>query len=177
MRVDFLDSHGIQRSAELAHGAKIEPAVAFVCSLVNQVEVSTDQQRAGAVCLDVYEFAQEVWLQTDAKFRRTAKALKSWSMRNIGSVRLQRFMARKLIAQLDAAQENRLLKEEGLMGADLKCRSLGFASLARTIARHRSQMVLGFVLKKNSVPTELYEFWENSDEFRTQFGEISECKA
>lgn len=91
MRVDFLDSHGIQRSAELAHGAKIEPAVAFVCSLVNQVEVSTDQQRAGAVCLDVYEFAQEVWLQTDVKFRRTAKALKSWSMRNIGSVRLQLF--------------------------------------------------------------------------------------
>jgi hypothetical protein len=31
--------------------------------------------------------------------------------------------------------------------------------------------------KKNSVPTELDEFRENSDEFRTQFGEISECKA
>jgi hypothetical protein len=30
--------------------------------------------------------------------------------------------------------------------------------------------------KKKSVPTELDEFRENSDEFRTQFGEISECK-
>jgi hypothetical protein len=36
--------------------------------------------------------------------------------------------------------------------------------------------VLGFVLEKISVPTELDEFRENSDEFRTQFGEISECK-
>jgi hypothetical protein len=38
-------------------------------------------------------------------------------------------------------------------------------------------LVLGFVLEKNSVPTELDEFRENSDEFRTQFGEFSECEA
>jgi hypothetical protein len=31
--------------------------------------------------------------------------------------------------------------------------------------------------KKKSVPTESDEFWKNSDEFRTQFGEISDCKA
>jgi hypothetical protein len=37
--------------------------------------------------------------------------------------------------------------------------------------------VLGFVLEKNLVPTELDEFWKNSDEFRTQFGEFSECEA
>jgi hypothetical protein len=37
--------------------------------------------------------------------------------------------------------------------------------------------VLGFVLEKNSVQTELDEFREISDEFRIQFGEISECKA
>jgi hypothetical protein len=31
--------------------------------------------------------------------------------------------------------------------------------------------------KKNSVPTEMDEFRENSDEFKTQFGEFSECEA
>lgn len=75
----------------------------------------------------------------DFKFRRTAKALQSWSARNVGSVRLQLFMARELIAQFDAAQESReLTSEELALRNDLKCRSLGLASLARTIARHRS---------------------------------------
>lgn len=39
------------------------------------------------------------------KFRQTAKALKSWSRRSVGSVRMQLFMARDVIAQLDSAQE------------------------------------------------------------------------
>ena len=42
----------------------------------------------------------------DFKLGRTAKALQSWSMRNIGSVRMQLLMARELIAQFDAAQES-----------------------------------------------------------------------
>jgi hypothetical protein len=44
--------------------------------------------------------------------------------------------------------------------------------------RHEGRVkVLGFVLeKKKSVPTELDEFCENSDEFQTQFGEFSECE-
>jgi hypothetical protein len=37
--------------------------------------------------------------------------------------------------------------------------------------------VLGFVLEKNSVPTELDEFRKNSDEFQIQFGEFSEREA
>jgi hypothetical protein len=40
-----------------------------------------------------------------------------------------------------------------------------------------AEKVLGFVLEKNSVPTELDEFRKNLDEFRTQFGEFSECEA
>lgn len=77
----------------------------------------------------------------DIKLRRMAKALKSWSMKNIGSVRLQLFMARELIAQLDAAQESRVLTEaERSLRADLKCHSLGLASLSRTIVRHRSRI-------------------------------------
>jgi hypothetical protein len=75
----------------------------------------------------------------DVKLRATAKALQSWSMRNVGSVRAQLFMAREFIAQLDAAQEVRSLSNEELsMRKDLKMRSLGLASLARTIARQRS---------------------------------------
>ena len=59
----------------------------------------------------------------------------------MGSVRLQLLMARELIAQLDAAQETRMLTDDELsLRGELKCRSLGLASLARTIARHRSRI-------------------------------------
>ena len=75
----------------------------------------------------------------DIKFRLTAKALKNWSQEHIGSVRLQLFMAKELIAQLDVVQERRLLSDdECSMRRDLKRRCLGLASMARTIARHRS---------------------------------------
>lgn len=77
----------------------------------------------------------------DYKLRSTAKALRSWSMKNVGSVRLQLFMARELIAQLDAAQDSRLLTdEEWALRADLKRQSLGLASLARTTARNRARI-------------------------------------
>lgn len=67
---------------------------------------------------------------------RTARALQSWSMKNIGSVHSQLFMARELIAQFDKAQEDRLLTdEEQALHKQLKVISLGLASLARMIAR------------------------------------------
>lgn len=47
----------------------------------------------------------------DVKLRRTANALKGWSMRYVGSVRQQLFMARELVAHLDKAQEYRLLTD------------------------------------------------------------------
>jgi hypothetical protein len=50
-------------------------------------------------------------------------------------------------------------------------------SIDPDIVQRITSKVLGFVLEKNSVPTELDEYRENSDEFQTQFGEISECKA
>lgn len=75
------------------------------------------------------------------KFRLTAKALKNWSRENVGSVRLQLFMARELIAHLDVAQEQReLTDEEWSLRKDLKRRCLGLASMSRTIARHRSRI-------------------------------------
>lgn len=77
----------------------------------------------------------------DVKLRRTARALQSWSMRHLGSVRQQLFMAREIIAQLDKAQEHRQLTDgEREYRATLKGRCLGLASLSRTIARHRSRI-------------------------------------
>lgn len=50
-------------------------------------------------------------------------------------------MAREIIAQLDVAQETRQLSDEELSLRDeLKGHSLGLASMARTIARHRSRI-------------------------------------
>lgn len=67
----------------------------------------------------------------DFKLRRTAKALKSWSMMNVGRVRLQLFMAQELVAQFDAAQERRdLTPDERSLHQDLKRKSLGLASMA-----------------------------------------------
>jgi len=77
----------------------------------------------------------------DIKFRRTARALQSWSMTKVGSVRSQLYMSREIIAQLDKAQEGRTLTEEEIAWRrELKGRCLGLASLARTIARHRSRI-------------------------------------
>jgi len=77
----------------------------------------------------------------DFKLRRTAKALKSCSMRKICSVRLELFMVRELIAQLDVAQDTRELSiEENDLRKGLKRQSLGLASLSRTIARQRSRI-------------------------------------
>jgi hypothetical protein len=74
----------------------------------------------------------------DFKLRRTAKALKSWSMHNVGSVCLQLFMVREIIGHLDVDQKSReLMPEELSLRDELKGHSLGLASLARTIARIR----------------------------------------
>ncbi|WVZ95337.1 hypothetical protein U9M48_041118 [Paspalum notatum var. saurae] len=43
----------------------------------------------------------------DAKLRSTAKGLKSWSAKFVGSIRLQLALAREIILQFDAAQEER----------------------------------------------------------------------
>lgn len=77
----------------------------------------------------------------DYRLRSTAKALKSWSASNVSSVRSQLFIARELIAQLDAAQDTRALTEdERVLRKDLKRNGLGLASLARTIAWNRSKI-------------------------------------
>lgn len=75
-------------------------------------------------------------------FSNTAKRLQSWSDRHVGSVRLQLQMAKELIFRLDVAQENRSLSPlETWLQRDLKLKSLGLASLERTIARQRSRLL------------------------------------
>ncbi|WVZ71862.1 hypothetical protein U9M48_020394 [Paspalum notatum var. saurae] len=78
----------------------------------------------------------------DAKLRNIAKALKSWSAKFVGSIRLQLALAREIIFQLDAAQEERVLSMEELqLRKQLKFKCLGLASLSRTIARQRSRLL------------------------------------
>lgn len=77
----------------------------------------------------------------DVKLRNTARALQAWSMKNIGSVRSQLFMARELISQFDKAQERRTLTDdERALHSSLKVLSLGLSSLSRTICRQRSRI-------------------------------------
>ena len=56
-------------------------------------------------------------------------------------MRTQLFETREIVAQLDKAQEERALTDDELaLRSGLKRQSLGLASLARTIARHRSRI-------------------------------------
>jgi hypothetical protein len=48
----------------------------------------------------------------DFKLRATAKALRSWSNKFIGSIRLQLAVAREVILKLDQAQEFRVLSSD-----------------------------------------------------------------
>lgn len=78
----------------------------------------------------------------DYKLRNTARALRSWSMRRIGSVKLQLAVARETVLKLDQAMERRQLSMfEADLRRRLKFRCLGLASLCRTIARQRSRIL------------------------------------
>jgi hypothetical protein len=72
----------------------------------------------------------------DCKLRRTANALKSWSAKFVGSVRLQLAVAKEVILQFDRQQDRCLLSpEEGALRKGLKVKCLGLAALQCTIAR------------------------------------------
>jgi hypothetical protein len=88
------------------------------------------------------------------KFRNVAKALRSWSTSKVGSVRLQLAFARETILGLDLAEESRLLTpQEQELHRSLKMRTLGLASLARTIARQRSRIAF---LKEGDANTKFF---------------------
>jgi len=72
----------------------------------------------------------------DFKLRATAKALKSWSAKHVGSVRLQLAIAKELVFCFDCAQDQRpLTPHELALRRKAKLCTLGLASLQRSIAR------------------------------------------
>lgn len=78
----------------------------------------------------------------DSKLRSVAKALRTWSNKKIGSIRLQLAMTREVILTLDGEQDRRVLHPwEASLRRSLKCQVLGLASLSRTIARQRSRLL------------------------------------
>ena len=77
----------------------------------------------------------------DIKLRATAKALKSWSAKHVGSVRLQLAIAREIVFRFDCAQERRALAPHELaLRRKAKLCTLGLASLQRSISRQRSRI-------------------------------------
>jgi len=87
------------------------------------------------------------WPQADAfrvldyKLRATARALSSWSAKQVGSVRLQLAIAKEITLRLDCAQEPRTLAAHELaLRRKAKLCSLGLASLQRSMVRQRSRI-------------------------------------
>lgn len=77
----------------------------------------------------------------DIKLRNTAKALKRWSAKHVGSVRLQLAIAKEIVLRLDSAMEIRQLQpHEQALRKSAKHNCLGLASLLRTITRQRSRI-------------------------------------
>lgn len=75
----------------------------------------------------------------DVKLRYVTRALRSWSASRVGSVRFQLALAREVVLRFDEAQDYRPLSpREAELRKAFKLRTLGLASLARTIARQRS---------------------------------------
>lgn len=77
----------------------------------------------------------------DYKLRNTAKALKSWSAKRIGCIRLQLAIAKEILYRLDWAQDFRALAPHELaLRRKAKLCSLGLASLQRTLVRQRARL-------------------------------------
>jgi hypothetical protein len=78
----------------------------------------------------------------DIKMRNTAKALKQWSQKFVGSVRFQLAVTKEAIFKLEQAQDTHPLSvEEVELRTELKFKCLGLASLAHTIARQCSRIL------------------------------------
>jgi hypothetical protein len=82
-------------------------------------------------------FQPQDWL-----LRNTARVLRSWSDRFIGNVRLQLVIAQEVVLRLEQARESRpLTSHEETLRCRMKLKSLGLASLQRTIGRQESRLL------------------------------------
>jgi hypothetical protein len=78
----------------------------------------------------------------DWLLRNTARVLRSWSDCFISNIRLQVAMAQEVVICLECARDRRnLAPHEEELRQGLKLKSLGLASLQRTIARHESRLL------------------------------------
>jgi hypothetical protein len=78
----------------------------------------------------------------DIKLHNTAKELKRWSQKFVGSVCFQLAVVKEVIFTLEQAQNRRQLwREETKLRTELKFKCLGLASLAHTIARQHSRIL------------------------------------
>ena len=78
----------------------------------------------------------------DQNLRATAKALKKWSDRWVGNIKMQIAIAPEVIIRLDTTMDTRdLSPQERELRKILKRKLLGLSSLERTIARLRSSLL------------------------------------
>jgi hypothetical protein len=79
--------------------------------------------------------------QLNAKLKRTARSLMSWSDKKVGDVKLKLMTTWEVVLRLDVAMESRTLSpDERRLQAHLKRAYLGLASLERTMACQRAKI-------------------------------------
>lgn len=72
----------------------------------------------------------------DLLLRNASRELQSWGQKRVGQIKEQILVAREIIFRLDKVQEMHLLPgQESQLRRELKLKSLGLASLERTITR------------------------------------------
>jgi len=77
----------------------------------------------------------------DERFRNLTRELQRWAAHRIGNIREQLLMARAIILRLDRAADLRQLSDsEHQLRKDLKLKTLGLASLERTMARQKARV-------------------------------------
>ena len=80
-------------------------------------------------------------MRISIKLKRLAKALQSWSQKQVGNINSQLALARHILHNLDLAQDHRELSvEEIWLRRKLKKHCLVLSSFHRTIARLRSRV-------------------------------------
>jgi hypothetical protein len=90
----------------------------------------------------------------------TSRALKSWSDRFIGNIRIQPEVAKEVTHHLEIAWDRRLLAQhEEALRHQLKLKSLGLLSLQRTMARQEARLLC---LSEGDAPTHFFHCDANS---------------
>lgn len=75
------------------------------------------------------------------RLKATAKALTKWSQARIGNIKGQLLLANEVILQLDRAMDTCALSDaETWLRREIKKKTLGLASLQRTIVRQKSRI-------------------------------------